>query len=132
MTAAFAIALRSLKAIPWQLWAVLALIALGWLYGNHRYSEGRADEKAAWEAVVAESERRAREAERDAEAAYAKSEQVRVIETNTIREVARKAEDANPEAARRDCGPVTSAVLETLRTSGAQHPEGQSQPEVAR
>lgn len=69
--------------------------------------------------AIAAAEKRAREAEREAEAAYAKSEQVRIIETNTIREVARKAENANPEAARRDCGSVTSAVLDSLRQAGA-------------
>ena len=112
-------ALAFAKRIPWQLWAVLALLAAGWIYGNHRYAEGRDDERAKWERVVEEAEDRAAAAERAAQAAHEKRETIREIRTNTIREVARKADNANPEAAGRSFGPVTSSVLGMLREQGS-------------
>lgn len=103
------------KRAPWQLWAALALIILGVGIYQKGYNSGRDDERAKWERVVEEAEDRAAAAERAAQAAHEQREVIREVHTNTIREVARKAENANPEAAGRSCGPVTGAVLDSLR-----------------
>lgn len=110
-----AAALAFAKRIPFWAYGIAALLLAGWLYGNHRYAEGRDDERAKWERVVEEAEDRAAAAERAAQAAHEQRERVREVRTNTIREVARKADNANPEAAGRACGPVTSSVLGELR-----------------
>ena len=115
MSAVLAVAMRVLKSVPWQLYAAGALLLAWWFYGNHRYAEGRDDERAKWERVVEEAEDRAAAAERAAQAAHEQRETVREVRTNTIREVARKADNANPVEAGRSCGPVTSAVLGVLR-----------------
>lgn len=75
--------------------------------------------------ALARAIKRALEAERAAQAAHEQRETVREVHTNTIREVARKADNANPEAAGRSCGPVTSAVLGELR---AEQTERQPSP----
>lgn len=107
------------KRIPGQLWAALALALLGVGIYHKGYNSGRDDERAKWERVVEEAEDRAAAAERVAQAAHEKRETVREVRTNTIREVARKADNANPEAAGRSCGPVTSSVLGELRKQAA-------------
>lgn len=110
-------ALGLLKRIPWQLYAAAAILLAGWMHGNWRYADGRDDERARWETVVQEAKDRAVAAERAAQAAHEKRERVRVIHTETIREVARKADNANPVEAGRTCGPVTSSVLAELRSA---------------
>lgn len=56
-----------LRAIPWQAWAVAAVLLIGWRYGEHRYDAGVADEKARWVAaqVKADAEAKAAEEARD-------------------------------------------------------------------
>lgn len=117
-------ALGLLKRIPWQIYAAAAILLAGWMHGNWRYADGRDDERARWETVVQEAKDRAVAAERAAQAAHEKRERVRVIHTETIREVARKAENAHPVEAGRDCGPVTSSVLDTLRNDVAHGLDG--------
>ena len=51
------------KNLPWQLWLVLAVIATGWFYGNARYNDGVAEERARWEAKVQEAKDRAKDAD---------------------------------------------------------------------
>lgn len=42
-----------LKGIPWQAYAVMALLAGGWWYGHLRYNAGQADTQAEWDKAVA-------------------------------------------------------------------------------
>lgn len=57
------LAARSFLAkIPWPVWAIAAVLLTGWLYGNHRYSEGVADERAKWEAAAAKARAKAESA----------------------------------------------------------------------
>lgn len=51
-----------LKRVPWQVWLVAAVALTAILWGNHRYSEGRADERAKWEAAIAKARAKAEEA----------------------------------------------------------------------
>lgn len=41
-----------LKRIPWPVWAIAAVLLTGLLWGNHRYSQGVADERDAWEQKI--------------------------------------------------------------------------------
>lgn len=45
-----------LKRIPWQVWAILALIASVWLYGRHMEAQGYAKAEAVWQAKAAHLE----------------------------------------------------------------------------
>jgi hypothetical protein len=38
-----------LRAIPWQVWLVVAVLAAGWLYGEHTRAEGEAKVQAKWD-----------------------------------------------------------------------------------
>lgn len=60
-----------LRAIPWQAWAVAAVLLVGWRYGEHRYDAGVADENARWVDAQAEADRQAQAAaeKRDKDAA---------------------------------------------------------------
>lgn len=54
--------LRSLlKRVPWQVWAIVALVASVWLYGRHMEAQGYAKAEAVWQAKAAklEAERKA-------------------------------------------------------------------------
>lgn len=51
-----------LKRVPWQVWLVAAVALTALLWGNHRYSEGRGDERAKWEAAMADARAKAEEA----------------------------------------------------------------------
>lgn len=54
------IAARSFLAkIPWQVWAVAAVLLSAWLWGNHRYEQGVDHERARWEAAAAKAQKRA-------------------------------------------------------------------------
>lgn len=59
-----------LRAIPWQVWTVAALVIAIWCYGDNRFEAGVADERARWNASQAEADRKAAEdtAKRDAAA----------------------------------------------------------------
>lgn len=96
---------------------ILALgLALGVQTLRLAWSEAdRATDQRRQAVALAKAIQRALDAERAAEAAHDQRETVREVHTNTIREVARKADNANPEAAGRSCGPVTSSVLGMLR-----------------
>lgn len=52
MTWLFAIG-KFIKAIPWQVYAIAGLLALGWWYGHLRYNAGQASTQAKWDAAVA-------------------------------------------------------------------------------
>jgi|TARA_R100000479_G_scaffold176487_1_gene131359 hypothetical protein len=43
-----------LDRVPWQVWAAIGLIIAAVIWGNHRYDDGREEERAAWEEKVAE------------------------------------------------------------------------------
>lgn len=55
-----------LKRLPWWVYAAAGVLLVGWLYGNARYDEGRADERAKWEAAAAKAKARADAATVDA------------------------------------------------------------------
>lgn len=44
---------KFLKAIPWQVYALAAMIAAGWAYGHWRYNAGQAATQAKWDDAVA-------------------------------------------------------------------------------
>lgn len=46
-------ALAWLARLPWQVWAVAALCVALWAFGHWRYSEGRAEVQARWDAAEA-------------------------------------------------------------------------------
>lgn len=41
-----------LKGVPLWVWAVLALVGAGWLYGQHQFNAGQADRQKDWDASV--------------------------------------------------------------------------------
>lgn len=45
-----------LRAIPWQAWAVAAVLLIGWRYGEHRYDAGVAAENGRWMAAQAKAD----------------------------------------------------------------------------
>jgi hypothetical protein len=70
-----------LKGVPLWVWAVIALVAGGWLYGNYRYHAGEDARQAQWDAAV---ERGKKEVARLTEAAGKVT--VRV-ETKTVEKI---------------------------------------------
>ena len=44
-----------LRSLPWQLWLVVAVLATGWFWGNHRYHEGVEDTQARYAAAAAKA-----------------------------------------------------------------------------
>lgn len=54
---------RALRMIPWQLYAIVALLMAGWLYGAHQYRAGVAAERARWTAAQAAADAKARAAD---------------------------------------------------------------------
>lgn len=114
-------ALGILKRVPWQVWLVVAVLATGWFYGNHRYAEGVADEREARAKIVAEAVAKAVASERAAQLAHDAAEARRKADTDNLRQIAKEAEIAHPVDAKRPCGPVTSSVLGGLRSAGTRH-----------
>ena len=55
---AFAAVSEFLKRVPWQVWAIAAILVTAWVWGNHRYSQGVDDERDRWEARQAEAKER--------------------------------------------------------------------------
>lgn len=51
-----------LRAIPWQVWAVAALLGAGWYYGDVRYEAGVAAENTRWTKAQAKADREAKAA----------------------------------------------------------------------
>lgn len=41
-----------LKGVPLWVWAVIALLGAGWLYGQHQFDAGQADRQKDWDASV--------------------------------------------------------------------------------
>lgn len=81
-----------LKSIPLWVWAVIALVACGWWYGQAQYDAGQAETQAQWDASV---ERGRQEVARLTEAAgkvTVKVETRTVEKIVTIREKARAIE----------------------------------------
>lgn len=54
---------KFLRAIPWQVYAVAALLLAGWLYGQHQYSAGVDAANARWTAAQADADREGKTAE---------------------------------------------------------------------
>lgn len=52
-----------LKRIPWQVWAIAAILLTAWIWGNHRYSQGVEDERDRWEQLVEVAEDAAKDAD---------------------------------------------------------------------
>ena len=96
---------KFLRSIPWQAYGIAVLLAAAWLYGNHRHAEGVQDERARWDAKVAEAIADGIEAEREAQAAHDTREAARHTHTQELRE----ATQAAPE------GGKVKAVLDRLR-----------------
>lgn len=94
-----------LKRVPWWVWIALGLFLGAVAWGEHRYSQGVADEAADRDAAIAAAVLGAIEAERAAQAAYDVSEAERQADTADLRE----AVDEAPE------GGKTAAVLDALR-----------------
>lgn len=79
------LAARSFLAkVPWQAWAIAAVLATGWFYGNHRHSQGIADERARWVAMQAEAKAVADEATIEA-AGQRTTDTIRNTEAERIR-----------------------------------------------
>lgn len=51
---ALAAAWRFLRGLPWQAWALVALLAAGWYYGHLRYNAGQADVQGDFDAYKAQ------------------------------------------------------------------------------
>lgn len=51
-----------LRGIPWQAWAVAAVLFIGWRYGEHRYDTGVAGESQRWIEAQAKADREAKAA----------------------------------------------------------------------
>lgn len=49
---AFLAVWAALRRVPLWAWAVVALLAAGWLYGRHERAEGRAEVQAEWDAAM--------------------------------------------------------------------------------
>jgi hypothetical protein len=98
-----------LRSLPWQLWLVVAVLATGWFWGNHRYNEGVEDAEARYAAAAAKAVVQARDAERAAQQTYEAERPAREAETDELRRRA----DAAPDGG--EAGPKTRAVLEGLR-----------------
>ena len=94
------------KAVPWQFYALLFALAVAWFWGNSRYNEGREDEAAKRDAIVAAAVLKAVEAERKAAARHSAREGERQADTAELREVAEKA----------PVGSKVEAVLDALRS----------------
>ena len=94
-----------LKRVPWWAWIALGLFLAAVAWGEHRYSQGVADEAADRDAAIAAAVLVAIEAERAAQAAFEASEAERQADTEDLRE----AVDEAPE------GGKTAAVLDALR-----------------
>jgi len=105
-----AVALGFLKRVPWQLWAVLAVIATGWFYGDYRYAEGRDDEVVRRDRIVAEAVLKAIKSEREAQAAFVGRGDERQAETRDLRKAAAEA----------PVGSKTQAVLDALGSAGGE------------
>lgn len=52
-----------LKRVPWQVYAALAIILTAWAWGNHRYSEGVADNEAKHAEIARKAAEKARKAD---------------------------------------------------------------------
>lgn len=61
--------LAALRRVPWQVWALLLVAVSFWWHGYTRYQAGLADERARWEATVAEANAAADRKRRDEEEA---------------------------------------------------------------
>lgn len=95
-----------LKRIPWPVYSIIGIILASILWGNSRYNEGREDEAAKRDAIVAAAVLKAVEVERAAAARHSEREGERQADTQELREVAQKA----------PVGAKTKAVLDALRS----------------
>lgn len=82
------------KAIPWQVYALAALLFAGWLYGNHRYDAGRESVLVELREAKAKAQAAARKAARSADV----KERDRATAFEREQEILEKAMD-NAEAA---------------------------------
>lgn len=51
------------KAVPWQVWLVLAVLLTAWLWGNSRYNDGVEDTHAEYARAAAQAVENARKAD---------------------------------------------------------------------
>ena len=99
-----------LAKVPWQVWAVAAVLLSAWLWGNHRYSQGWDAREAKYEAQAAKDKARA-------DAATVEAGEQRAADTirNHDLDTARKeAINANPDNPRRalNCERLRQAGLD--------------------
>jgi hypothetical protein len=82
-----------LSKIPWQVWLVAAVLLTGFLWGNHRYSEGRADVEAEYAAARAKALAQARKADATARDTVDRDKALSGAEIERGREAAADADD---------------------------------------
>lgn len=99
---------RTLQKVPWQVWALVALIAVG-VYIDHRaFKRGFADADAKWIAAVEQEVGRQRDVNAEAQE-WARAEVARLMEAkeerDAILEELDKAAAADPDGGNMCLGP---------------------------
>lgn len=56
------VAIDFIRGLPWQVWAVIAVIALGLWYGERRHDTGVMQERARWQEAQRKADEKARAA----------------------------------------------------------------------
>ncbi|MFV0645441.1 MAG: hypothetical protein ACK5NN_13260 [Sphingomonadaceae bacterium] len=80
-------------SVPWQVWAGLALLMAGWLWGNSRYHAGELAERGRWEAAAAKQMEKARAADASAAAVVAQTVSAIEAENERARDAAAVSDD---------------------------------------
>lgn len=132
MLTIFASALGIAKRIPREVWLILAALAALWAWGNHREAQGRAEERAKYEAKARQQyEARVKELAEQSLRYEALAQSLRTAERQdreTIREVYRNVQvPANCAA-----DPAAVRVLSEAVTRANAAASGQSGGEVSR
>lgn len=98
-----------LKGIPLWVWAVIALVAAGWLYGQHQYNAGQAATQADWDASVERGKAEVARLTNEAGKVTTKVETKVVTKVVTIREKARVIEKVREVFVPTDSGNLSGA-----------------------
>lgn len=101
-----------LRRIPWQVWLVLAVLATGWLWGNHRYAQGEQHERGVWEARIAKAQAEAEKINASADKRKAETDQ----KINDASQKRQKAIDNAPDD--KTDAPGRALACERLRKAG--------------
>lgn len=105
-----------LAKIPWPVWAIAAVLLTGWLYGNHRYSEGYDDREAEYAAARAKAVEQARTTDRKASDRRAADATRLTNDSNARKEAIDNAEPDTTDAAGR------ALACQRLRAAGIDPP----------